>query len=204
MLKAYHSASVTGLSQTLEEINFEVHERLLRLESPFSEELEQLGVNDNYNELIFLFYTFKDIWVSLFYKTVNIFVGELEKESHAAITSSTNQISATPVDHSMEMEIIKSPNTNHRYLGSCFGSNDSRLTSPSPKEKRNTQKTSKKSNTSDKPQEQITKKSKLTLEKTILTGYSPQNTANVCEIVIYDIPSTMTQLNILTNLGKWG
>ncbi|CAB4406169.1 unnamed protein product [Rhizophagus irregularis] len=117
MLKAYHSASVTGLSQTLEEINFEVHERLLRLESPFSEELEQLGVNDNYNELIFLFYTFKDIWVSLFYKTVNTFVGELEKESHAAITSSTNQISATPVDHSMEMEIIKSPNTNHRlYL----------------------------------------------------------------------------------------
>uniref|UniRef100_U9UJE2 Uncharacterized protein n=1 Tax=Rhizophagus irregularis (strain DAOM 181602 / DAOM 197198 / MUCL 43194) TaxID=747089 RepID=U9UJE2_RHIID len=36
-----------------------------------------------------------------------------------------------------------------------------------------------------------------------MSRYTPQNTANVWEIVIYDIPFTISQLNILTNLGKW-
>ncbi|CAB4438416.1 unnamed protein product [Rhizophagus irregularis] len=87
------------------------------------------------------------------------------------------------------------------------GSNDSWPTSPSPEEKRNTHETSKKGSTNEKSQQQKTKKFKLTLKKTIstvMTGYMPEDKANVCEIVIYDIPSTMPQLDILTNLGKWG
>ncbi|CAB4424687.1 unnamed protein product [Rhizophagus irregularis] len=85
-------------------------------------------------------------------------------------------------------------------------SDDFRPTSPSPEEKRNTQQTSKKGSTNNKTQQQTTKKSKLIPEKTIstvMTGYTPEDKANVHEIVIYDIPSTMSQLDILTNLGKW-
>ncbi|PKY38104.1 hypothetical protein RhiirA4_451045, partial [Rhizophagus irregularis] len=87
------------------------------------------------------------------------------------------------------------------------GSDDSRPTSPSPEEKWNIQQTSKKCSTNKKPQQQTTKKSKFTPEKTIstvMTGYTPVDKANVHKIVIYDIPSTMPQLDILTNLGKWG
>ncbi|CAB4425175.1 unnamed protein product [Rhizophagus irregularis] len=36
-----------------------------------------------------------------------------------------------------------------------------------------------------------------------MTEYTPEDKANVRDIVIYDIPSTMPQLEILTNLGKW-
>ncbi|PKY44616.1 hypothetical protein RhiirA4_458964 [Rhizophagus irregularis] len=85
------------------------------------------------------------------------------------------------------------------------GSDDSWPTSPSPEEKQNTQLTSKKGSTNNKSQQQTTKKSKLTLEKmisTVMTRYMPEDKANVREIVIYDIPSTMPQLDILTNLGK--
>ncbi|CAB4433547.1 unnamed protein product [Rhizophagus irregularis] len=83
MLEVYCSTSVTGISQILEKINFKTHERLINLESPYSEELEQLGVSDNFNEFLFLFYTFKDLWHQLFYETANNFVGELLKESCA-------------------------------------------------------------------------------------------------------------------------
>ncbi|PKY47547.1 hypothetical protein RhiirA4_462766 [Rhizophagus irregularis] len=65
------------------------------------------------------------------------------------------------------------------------GSDDSRPTSPSPEEKRNTQKTSKKGSTDKKSQQQMTKKSKLTPEKmisTVMTGYTPEDKANVREI----------------------
>ncbi|PKY49324.1 hypothetical protein RhiirA4_465268 [Rhizophagus irregularis] len=75
--------NATGISQTLEEISFSIHERLSNLESPYSEELEQLGVSDNYDEFLFLFYTFKDLWHQLFYEAVNNFVGELQKTSRA-------------------------------------------------------------------------------------------------------------------------
>ena len=70
--------------------------------------------------------------------------------------------------------------------------------------------TSKKSGTSkEKPLDKKShKKSKFqSLNKnvsTIMTRYSPSKKANICEIVVYDIPSTIPQLDILTNLGKWG
>ncbi|UZO25095.1 uncharacterized protein OCT59_017378 [Rhizophagus irregularis] len=76
-----------------------------------------------------------------------------------------------------------------------------------PKEKWNTQQTSMKSSTKDKSQQQKIKKSKFIPEKiifTIMTRYIPQNSANVQEIVIYNILSTMLQFDILTNLEKWG
>ncbi|CAB4424396.1 unnamed protein product [Rhizophagus irregularis] len=81
-LKLYWSISATGLSQTLEEIDFKVHNRLLNFEAPFSEELEQLGA-DKFDELIFSFYTFKNLWTTLFYEAANTFMSKIQKELHA-------------------------------------------------------------------------------------------------------------------------
>ncbi|PKC04016.1 hypothetical protein RhiirA5_422880 [Rhizophagus irregularis] len=78
-------------------------------------------------------------------------------------------------------------------------------TSPSLEDKWNIQSISAKGSTNTKSQQQKIKKSKLTLKKmisTVMTGYTPEDKANVCEIVIYDIHSTMLQLDILTNLEK--
>ncbi|CAB4413611.1 unnamed protein product [Rhizophagus irregularis] len=87
------------------------HERLLELESPFSEEFEQLGVVNNYDEFLFLLLTFKDFWHQLFYEAANNFLGELQKESraHQATISSSNQVLAQLDDHSMEIEILEKP-----------------------------------------------------------------------------------------------
>ncbi|CAB4432439.1 unnamed protein product [Rhizophagus irregularis] len=83
-LEVYRSTSITGVSQTLEEIDFKIHKRLSNLESPYSEEFEQLG-------------------------TVNNFVEELQKElrTHQTTTYSSNQVLAQPDDHSIEIEILE-------------------------------------------------------------------------------------------------
>ncbi|CAB4434858.1 unnamed protein product [Rhizophagus irregularis] len=64
------------------------------------------------------------------------------------------------------------------YADVVLGSgSDSRPTSPSPEKKWNTQHTSKKGSTNKPQQQQTKKKSKLTLEKTIssvMTGYTPE------------------------------
>ncbi|GBC35352.1 hypothetical protein GLOIN_2v1772697 [Rhizophagus irregularis DAOM 181602=DAOM 197198] len=89
-------------------------------------------------------------------------------------------------------------------LGSS--SDNSWLMLPSFKEKWNTSNTSKKSSILKKLQQQQTKKFKFTSEKmilTVITEYMPEDKANVCKIVIYDIPSTIPQLNIFMNLKKW-
>ncbi|CAB4431436.1 unnamed protein product [Rhizophagus irregularis] len=179
---------------------------------------------------------FKDAYTCLLYETAKDFLGKNKGKGSRETTTTEipNRNQGIPDFTLMDMEIIDEPK--HQLpvvppvtqtklnvqaqpytprgkkcvtyadvvLGS--GSDDSRPTSPSPEEKWNTQQTSKKGST-NKSQQQMTKKSKFTPEKTIstvMTGYTPENKANIREIVIYDIPSTMPQLEILTNLGKWG
>ncbi|PKY27986.1 hypothetical protein RhiirB3_443930 [Rhizophagus irregularis] len=105
------------------------------------------------------------------------------------------------------LQVFKSTNVTGIFQTATGSSSDnSWLMLPSFKEKWNTSNTSKKSSILKKLQQQQTKKFKFTSEKmilTVITEYMPEDKANVCKIVIYDIPSTIPQLNIFMNLKKW-
>ncbi|CAB4416183.1 unnamed protein product [Rhizophagus irregularis] len=126
------------------------------------------------------------------------YVRKLEEKSRKQqiTTIPPNRSPALLDDHLMEIEILEEP----KY--------QSPVVPPATQIKfnRNIHETSLKSSTTNKSQQQKTKKSKLTPEKTIstvMTRYLLQDKTRIRKIVIYDIPSTMPQLDILTNLKKW-
>ncbi|CAB4405851.1 unnamed protein product [Rhizophagus irregularis] len=192
---------------------------------------------DCFNTFLFFMINFKDAYTCLLYETAKDFLGKNKGKGSRETTTTEilNRNQGMPDFTPTDMEIFEEPKhqspvvppvtqtklnvqaqpytprgkkrVTYADVVTGSGSDDSRPTSPSPEEKWNIQQTSKKCSTNKKPQQQTTKKSKFTPEKTIstvMTGYTPVDKANVREIVIYDIPSTMPQLDILTNLGKWG
>ncbi|CAB4437009.1 unnamed protein product [Rhizophagus irregularis] len=80
-LQVLHFTSATGVAQTLEEIEPATYKRLNNLEKTFTDEFQEVGVDD-YNSFIFLFYTFKDMWATLLYKTLKSYVRKIEEKSH--------------------------------------------------------------------------------------------------------------------------
>ncbi|PKY55414.1 hypothetical protein RhiirA4_474853 [Rhizophagus irregularis] len=189
-LQVLRSTSATGIYQTATDFDPAIYKRLEGLQTTYTDEFYELGIPKDRKGL-----------------------------RETTTTEVPNRNQGIPDFTMMDIEIIEEPKhqsppytprgkkrMTYADVAKGSSSDDFRPTSPSPEEKRNTQQTSKKGSTNNKTQQQTTKKSKLIPEKTIstvMTGYTPEDKANVHEIVIYDIPSTMPQLDILTNLGKW-
>lgn len=68
ILLNYHFISITGIFQTISELEPVIYKCLEHLQNSFKDELQELGISkDIFQSFVFLFYTFKDLWLEFFY-----------------------------------------------------------------------------------------------------------------------------------------
>ncbi|PKK69580.1 hypothetical protein RhiirC2_780818 [Rhizophagus irregularis] len=214
-LQVFKTTSATCIYQTATDFEPAIYKHLEGLQTTYADEFYELGVPKySFNAFLFFAINFKDAYTCLLYETAKDYMGKKEKASHIKIIEKLKyQSLVIPPVIQTKLNVQAQPYASRgkkcvTYADIAKGSSfdDFWSTSPSLKDKWNIQSTSAKGSTNIKSQQQKIKKSKLTLEKmisTVMTGYIPKDKANICEIVIYDIHSTMLQLDILTNLEKW-